>query len=219
MSQVQDKNEAVIMSIDAVRTRNTTQEALVTLAVPLEHADLISGLMSKIGKQVGVAMVEIGQAAKQYGTYAKALKLSGFCSNPELHKKLGTDKDYLAWLKTQNCIFRRKDVGPCEGDIVAAHVRRVSRGSGTAHKPEWSAVSCCNKHHQLQHSAGEGALMDLQQYEAKANEQLEQWAWDTIKSELSVNSMAEVSPKMMIDFVWMIAIDPMELPAIYRRRQ
>ena len=46
------------MTVEGVRTRASTSEALLTLAVPLEQASLISAFLSHIGEQVGVAFAD-----------------------------------------------------------------------------------------------------------------------------------------------------------------
>jgi len=51
---------AIIVTIDAVRTRAGTQEAILSLAVPLEQGELIASFMGKVGKQVACAFAEVG---------------------------------------------------------------------------------------------------------------------------------------------------------------
>lgn len=51
--------KAIILTVDAVRTRASTNEALVTFAIPLEQASLISTFMGKINKQVGAAFADL----------------------------------------------------------------------------------------------------------------------------------------------------------------
>ena len=51
--------KAIILTVDAVRTRASTNEALVTFAIPLEQAALISTFMGKVGKQVGAAFADL----------------------------------------------------------------------------------------------------------------------------------------------------------------
>jgi len=50
---------AIIAIVESVRTRASTAEALLTLAVPLEQAGLIAVFLSRIGDQVGVAFADI----------------------------------------------------------------------------------------------------------------------------------------------------------------
>lgn len=66
---------------------------------------------------------------------------------------LGSDSEYLAWLRTRKCHNCRADP-PCE----AAHVRRVHHGAGTGIKPPYAAVALCRSCHSIQHANGESAL-------------------------------------------------------------
>src|SRR5436853_1270295 len=50
---------ALMMTVEGVRTRASTSEALLTLAVPLEQAAVLSAFLSRIGDQVGVAFADI----------------------------------------------------------------------------------------------------------------------------------------------------------------
>ena len=52
---------AIICTLDAVRTRQSTQEVVLQLAVPKEYAPLVSGLLAKTGQQFGVAFSEVGE--------------------------------------------------------------------------------------------------------------------------------------------------------------
>jgi hypothetical protein len=74
------------------------------------------------------------------------------------------DQAYLDWLSYQSsCLdgtFSEYDTDG-RGRCVACHVRR-SANSGTAFKPEYSAVPMTDKQHQLQGSGGE--LACLQKY-------------------------------------------------------
>lgn len=47
------------MTVEGIRTRASTNEALLTLAVPLEQAALISAFLSRVGDQVGVAFADV----------------------------------------------------------------------------------------------------------------------------------------------------------------
>ena len=89
------QDNAIIVSIDSIRSRASTQETLITLAVPVEHAGKIAKFLSMIGQQVGVAFAEIGLAVhddpfedvkpvEDYGQYIKALYLNGFWFNPKV---------------------------------------------------------------------------------------------------------------------------------------
>lgn len=116
------------MTVEGVRTRASTNEALVTLAVPLEQASLVASFMSKIGRQVGAAFADVESQAsgskgnvpvstsnearvqpvlsadkekRPYGMEAKDLKLSGFFRRPDVWKAIGTDEQFRRWIREQ----------------------------------------------------------------------------------------------------------------------
>ena len=134
--------------------------------------------------------------ASQYGEYAKALKLSGFFRAPEVWKAIGTDAEFLEWLKTQKCCAKAKS-GPCYGDIAAAHVRRVANGAGTSIKPEYSAVSLCDLHHKRQHAEGESVIGGREYFDQQRIWHLEKWCWETLKASLGFESWKDVPPSAL----------------------
>jgi hypothetical protein len=130
-----------------------------------------------------------------YGEAAKLLRLSGFCRKPEVWRALGKDADFLAWLRSQPCAAPRMGApGPCAGDIVAAHVRRIANGAGTGIKPPYSAIPLCDHHHREQHAAGESCLAPRDVWDATRMRAIESWAWERLRGALGVSSMAEADP-------------------------
>jgi hypothetical protein len=96
---------------------------------------------------------------KPYGKEASELYKNGFFLVPAVLAAIGTDQEYLNWLKMQKCAARR--LGGCNGDVVAAHIRRINAGAGMGIKPgEYSAIPLCHAHHSLQHTSGENALVE-----------------------------------------------------------
>ena len=94
---------------------------------------------------------------KPFGKQASELYRTGFFYAPAVLEAIGTDAEFLLWLRSQPCAA--KHLGDCDGDIVAAHVRRIANGAGTGIKPDnYSAIPLCHKHHALQHQNGESAL-------------------------------------------------------------
>lgn len=212
-----EKENAFIGVIDAVRTRASTNEAIVAIAVPLEHASLVAGLMSKVGHQVGVAFadvdsygepmlpekpLEVPNSAKNFGAEAKALRLSSFFRTPAVWKAIGSDSNFLEWLRLQKCAkcghqdYTGTDTGlmRCE----AAHVRRVKDGSGTSIKPEYSAIPLCHRHHKLQHDKGESALA-IDMDHARLH-YVRLWAWESLKQQLGYESWKLVPPIVLKDW-------------------
>lgn len=129
--------------------------------------------------------------AQPYGEQAKALKLSGFFRVPEVWHYVGSDMQFLGWLKGRRCA--RNDA-MCFGDVVAAHVRRIADGAGTGIKPEYSAIPLCDAHHRLQHQHGESAIGGKEWCDAQRIKYVEAWAWDQFKFLFGVQSMADLDP-------------------------
>lgn len=149
---------------------------LKPVAEGLQHASTLPGGMNEI--------------KSKYGQQAKELRQSSFFRRPEVWRAVGTDKEFLDWLKTQDCAANR----PHSGDVVPAHVRRVGNGSGTGIKPEYSAIPLCDMHHQWQHRGGESAFESREWFDKKRIEYLVKWCWETLKTELSYDSWSNVPP-------------------------
>ena len=126
--------------------------------------------------------------AKPYGKEAAELYKSGFFFNPHVMEKVGTDAEYLEWLKTQLCCVKDQHH---EGDNVAAHVRRISAGAGTGIKPDYSAVPMCDHHHRLQHQKGESAVGGKDHLDRERARHLSRWMAKTIFNQ---ESMGHVYP-------------------------
>jgi len=243
--------DAIIVTIESVRTRASTQEALLTVAVPIEQGALISGFLAKVGKQVGVAFADVenlevapapapsdnwpGTDTKPFGKEAAHLYRLGFFYNPDVLAAIGTDEEYLAWLKTQPCCAtaillsgpKLKDDGfggKAEetqivdhiGDVVPAHVRWIANGAGTAIKPPYSAIPLCVGHHDLQHQSGESAIGGKAWCDEQRNLHLVKWASHKLANTLGFPSMGFVQPEKLR--VWALARDlDHVLPACYRQ--
>ncbi len=207
-------DKAIIVIVDAVRTRASTNEALVTFAVPLENASAISTFMNRVGQQVAVAFADVTQTSKKhpYGAEAQKLKLSGFFRSPAIWQLIGSDDEFLSWLRHQACVV---PADPHQGDIVPAHVRRIAEGAGTAIKPVYSAVPMCHKHHSEQHQYGESVHGGKEQFNRWRIETLERWAWETLKQRLGYESMADVPPSELRVWAQEHEVDHL-LPGIYR---
>lgn len=210
--------EAVILTVDSVRTRASTNEALVTFAVPLEEAALVSSFMTRIGQQVGAAFAEVDQKLppkapetpkkRPYGMQAQALMLSGFFRAPEVWEALGTDEEFRAWVQRQPSAWSAEfseylDNG--EGRCVAAHVSRIEYGRGHSHKPEYACIPLTDAEHKLQHAQGESAFSRYREdgtvesgrewFERMRIKYVQEWAWDTLKAKLGYSSMGDVPPE------------------------
>lgn len=132
----------------------------------------------------------------EHGQFARSLMRTGFFRRPDVWGLAGSDENYLQWLRGQPCVSGASvlGAGPCEGDIVAAHVRRVASGAGTGIKPVYSAVPLCHRHHEMQHKSGEAVVGGKQKMDAQRVQHLERWSKEQIKKFLNVESLRQLSP-------------------------
>lgn len=103
---------------------------------------------------------------------------------------IGTDKLFIAYIRTlPSCVSGRYNEYNEAGDgrCVAAHVRRVSLGAGTAIKPRYSAVPLTqNEEHSLTHNKGESALKPKWWWDEMREKYVEQWAVSVLKDKLKL---------------------------------
>lgn len=125
----------------------------------------------------------------KYGQQAKILRQSSFFRTPEVWAAVGSDEDFLAWVRTQSCAYCNA-TGPSE----AAHVRRISSGAGTGIKPTYAAIPLCHKHHAAQHHAGESALGGKDWFDKKRIEYVQQWCWEVLKAQFGYYSWKFIPP-------------------------
>jgi len=89
----------------------------------------------------------------------------------------GTDKEFLDFIRRQPSAYSGRFSEYLEdgtGRCVAAHVRRASN-SGTACKPEYSAIPLTFAEHFLTHQKGETVLMRKEWFETQALKYLQRW--------------------------------------------
>ena len=153
----------------------------------------------------------------EYGQYAKSLKQSSFFRMPEVWREIGTDDQYLEWLRAQPSALNGDfdyDSDTGEGRCVPAHVRR-SGEAGTAYKPPYSAIPLTNAQHQLQHQKGESEIGGPDWWGRMRIKYVSDWCWETLKQDLGFNSWADVPPEVLRD--WAKEHDLVQyLPGIYR---
>jgi hypothetical protein len=170
----------------------------------------------RIGAAVAVARLtdEAATAQRQnYGQQAKELWKSAFFRSPDVWPEIGTDSQFLDWLKTQECAAWAN--GPCHGDIVPAHIRSVSSGSGTGIKPAYSAIPLCSRHHDLQHQNGYSALGTDEWWSQQRIQFVHCWAWETLKDALGYGHWNQVPPAELEEWALEHGVDTY-LPPSYR---
>ena len=172
--------------------------------------------MKKTGHVLNVTIAQgdievIAEEQKNlFGKEANFLHKSSFFRRPDVWKKVGTDDQFLAWIRQQPCAYSNQP-GPCE----AAHVRRVANGSGMGIKPEYSAIPLKSQHHQMQHQQGEGVLGGKDWFDKQRIEHLHRWAWETLKTTLGYAHWNQVPPSALINWARENGVD-MHLPPGYR---
>jgi len=177
-------------------------------ALEADREDLVNG-------PVGGAIKMHGP----YGEYAKTLKLSGFFRTPGVWVEIGTDAQYLEWVRRQKSAISNeyswKDMDTGENYCVPAHVRRVEHGSGTGIKPSYSAIPLTNDEHQQSHQHGDTNLRPEEWWDKMRIKYVSQWAWLTLKEQLGYESWSEVPPVELRD--WALKHDVLRsLPNSYK---
>lgn len=153
-----------------------------------------------------------------YGKQASSLYAHGFFLVPDVLKAIGTDQEYLAWLKGRECCIRGSLIADKahDGDIVPAHVRRIADGAGTGIKPEYSAVPMCDRHHKLQHQSGESEVGGKEWLDRQRNRYVQEWASHELAgAHFGERSIGDITPAGIKTWAEDNHVD-MWLPPVYR---
>lgn len=198
-----DETQDVAIIPAIARTLKTLADGTVRLNIDVEPAyrETAMHLFGEPGTGIAVARLSLEATQSQlrqdtlapYRQAAKSLRLSAFFRSPEIWRLIGTDTQFLAWLRLQKCAYCQVAPSP-EKPTQAAHVRRVAEGAGVAIKPEYCAIPLCHTHHALQHAQGESALGGKEWFDKKRIEFVTQWAWESLKKQLGYTSWSEVPP-------------------------
>lgn len=207
MNTVEDNEIAVVPAV--ARTLKTLVDGTVRINLDVEpiYRDTAMFLFGEPGVTVAVARLT-PEAAHQtlqeqnmalYSNEAKALRLSSFFRSPEIWRAIGTDAEFLAWLRQQKCAYCHAEPNEHK-PTEAAHVRRVAEGAGVAIKPDYCAIPLCHTHHSLQHAQGESALGGKEWFDKKRVEYVTRWAWELLKQQLGYSSWKQVPPDTL--YAW-----------------
>lgn len=181
------------------------------------------------------AIARLQNSTPQYSKEAQTLYQSNFFRTPQVWEAIGTDEDYQAWTREQVCVISGgqdyvEDTGEMKCEYC--HVRRAGE-AGTSYKPKYSGVPMTHHYHQYQHQHGEAALLiatgkiagNMQQADAeqvakewfnkKAIENVQKWAWETLKEQLGYDSWKEIPPQVLLDWAAAKAMEEY-LPVIYK---
>ena len=157
---------------------------------------------SRKGLKVYLALGSLEEPSQgaEYGEFAKALRLSKFFFYPKVWDKIGSDEEFLTFIRTQNCAY----CGQTE-NIEAAHVRRIAEGAGIGIKPTYCAIPLCRHCHLQQHQHGESALNGKEWFDTTRIEYVVKWCWETLKHTLGYESWRQVPPCEF--YAWVINND------------
>lgn len=147
---------------------------------------------------------------KPYGEYARELHRLGWWWQPGVLEAIGTDQDFLVWVRQQPCAMtgeydRNEDahgneIKRCE----AAHVRRIANGAGTAEKPPFAAIPLVHYWHAQQTIHGEGVFAagdreaGRKWMDAQRQKYVIAWASETLARALGAESMGYVEPHILV---------------------
>lgn len=128
------------------------------------------------------------KAVKEWGQEAKALWKSSFFRTLAVWEAIGTDAEYLEWVKRQPSAIsgdfsEYHDDG--EAYCMPAHIRRVELGSGTAVKPPYAAIPLTNEEHQRSHQHGDTNLRPDEWWDKMRIKYLHAWCWETAKIQIN----------------------------------
>jgi hypothetical protein len=180
-------------------TGNAPRHVLdMVLAHPKSDAGAVSEPISPDGGAANAPASPPSRQPHPFGQYARRLFQTGFFLAPDVCRALGTDAGYLSWVRSEPCMVGGGSYGPCGGDVVAAHVRRIANGAGTGIKPEFSAVPLCATHHGEQHQHGESALGDKDWWDRRRADYLTAWARRRLEAMLGVESIGDASPEAVL---------------------
>jgi len=149
----------------------------------------------------------------KYGESSRILFASGFLRAPAVWAELGTDEEYLDWVRRQPCAVCgkwsewREDIG--EGRCQAMHIRRVADGAGVGIKPEYCAVPGCHECHGQQHQSGENSVIvvddrgkteqaDKAWFDKVRVKYVQDWAKSKIVEMAGVDHLNQVDPAQIL---------------------
>ena len=192
--------------------------------------DITDWARENTGKSFSLYLIS-GQIAKspkknkgEHGKYASKLLMSQLMINRGFWSIVGTEENYLNWVRSQKCMISGSQVETESGEmrVEAAHVRDIKYGAGIAKKPEYFAIPLHPEVHAKQHekgiynmwqSAGRPTPSSIQYPIHSKEDHIRQWLvietlkyiklW--IKKEISdyfnVDSLSHVSEEMFIQYI------------------
>lgn len=129
------------------------------------------------------------------GKFYQALHKAGFFIVPAVCQAVGTDDQYLDWIRQQPKSATGRLPGGESGPIVPAHVRRVNLGAGKGIKPPYAAIPLTDAEHRLQHQKGESGVHENGKnwFDAKRVQYLTSWVKSCLYKHFNIQSLTELS--------------------------
>ena len=161
----------------------------------LEHFSQIDSrvAMAQMLNEGQIAQVEQARSeSSKDGKFYQALHKAGFFIVPAVCQAVGTDDQFLDWIRQQTKSATGRPSGGESGPIVPAHVRRVANGSGTGIKPPFAAIPLTDQEHRLQHQKGETAIASREQWDKWRANYLTYWVKSRIYEHFNINSLTEL---------------------------
>lgn len=205
-------DEAIFLG--ATARAQTMADGSLRVTIDLNPGDAVGAFTAfgSPGSPVAVARVKNEVALEEgrpkpekgpYGEFARSLVASGFFKSPDVWAGIGTDHDFRGWICSQKSAKSGEIDFPDDtgvGRNVAAHVRRVDLGSGTAIKPEYSCIPLTNAEHQLAHQKGDSALGNDDWWRRKRIKYVEKWAYETLKANMGYDSYTDMPPHRLVEW-------------------
>lgn len=138
------------------------------LKIELHYSDeALEIVKSMVGQKYDIVMM-MGEAVEkvkvkgEYGPVAQIICASPLFYQRKVWSMLGTEDNYLEWVRDQKCLVTGKfDVdSEARNRCEAAHCRDLRFGGGTALKPEYMAVPLRKSVHAAQHEKGVTHIWD-----------------------------------------------------------
>ena len=165
--------------MDAIRGRRGDMVDIVIAEPPEPQCEPITAKPKATGK---------GEHGKAWALLYK----SGWWYCPDVWPLFGTDADYQAWCRSQPCAIPGI---PCEGDIVAAHVRRIALGAGMGIKPDYTTIPMCDTAHtRYQHQHGESAVGGKEHLDKLLAQYRTEWMKSVIREMFVRESCSQIEP-------------------------
>lgn len=189
-------------------------DGTLRLSVDIEPADARAALDLLIDGHAPVALARLNLEPKiepapadvmppplkpekgEFVEYARKLHATGFFSSPDVWRAIGSDAQFLDWIRTQPCCLRGS---PHSVGVEAAHLRSVAAGSGTGVKPPYCAVPMCSQHHREQHDKGYSAVHKdgLEGLMKIRHRLVAQWAHQALVKTLGYEHLSDIDPEII----------------------